>query len=282
MHPGVSHCDPFHPLSWTVATHHHHPDPHQVGVFQQLMVGCGDWSVRCALLQALGRSGPEVLGRVVESSKVLDALHTWLQASRWASTGEARLHKGVGAEAGKALHTWLQQASAEQGARLAEICTHRIVQSRSPYDPSRGRTAVEPHMRAGQGRGRGAYNGPPGTRAGGGCSAFLLMSTNAHLYSAVVPHTARCSPRVVDSLPAAPWSPQEALDDGQGTVLRLLLGVMGQLPVSRVMLRVRRAGGPAGLIGVRSGSNNDLPVRIRVLGEMPSSLGTDGLMGPGS
>ncbi len=55
-------------------------------MFQQLMVGCGDWSVRCALLQALGSSGPEVLGRVVESSRVLDALHTWLQASRWAST----------------------------------------------------------------------------------------------------------------------------------------------------------------------------------------------------
>ncbi|GFR52734.1 hypothetical protein Agub_g15286, partial [Astrephomene gubernaculifera] len=51
-----------------------------VGMFQQLLLGCcGDWSVRQALLRALCRTAPDVSWRLLQSSRVLEALQGWMQ-----------------------------------------------------------------------------------------------------------------------------------------------------------------------------------------------------------
>ena len=52
--------------------------------FVGLMCGPGasDPSLRQALMSALEASAPQVLQRLTDSSKILDALHAWLQVGR--------------------------------------------------------------------------------------------------------------------------------------------------------------------------------------------------------
>ncbi|KAG2489066.1 hypothetical protein HYH03_012502 [Edaphochlamys debaryana] len=53
-----------------------------VGVFTQLLLQSADWRLRRAMLEAVGRSGPEVLGRLAQNSRVLDALQAWIQEAQ--------------------------------------------------------------------------------------------------------------------------------------------------------------------------------------------------------